>query len=365
MGLIRILLALFVVFYHCGGIFGIETMPGNVAVELFFIISGFYMALILNEKYIGAKGNYSLFITNRFIRLYPIYFVVLILSICTAFFYAFASSFTNYGQLNFFIANWDKLNFFSKCYLLFVNVSIVGQDFVLFLGLDPTTGSLAFTKNYAFSSVQLHQFLIIPQAWSIGIEIMFYLIAPFILRRSSLFLLLIALLSFSVKWYLPKIGLINDPWTYRFFPAELLFFCLGAMAYKGYVGLKKIKIPPYFNLFVFIITIVVLLMYNHLHYYIRQYLLFVGFAIALPFIFILSKRSKLDREIGELSYPVYISHVYFKTILYEFFSSTWIAAICATASIVFSFFANHFISKRIEIYRQKRFENNALLQTSS
>jgi peptidoglycan/LPS O-acetylase OafA/YrhL len=358
MGIIRVLLALFVVFYHCGSFFGIETMPGNVAVELFFIISGFYMALILNEKYIGAKGGYSLFISNRFIRLYPTYFVVLLLSICTAFIYAFASSFTNYGQLNFFITNWDNLNFFSKCYLLFVNVSVVGQDLVMFLGLEPTTGSLFFTKNYALMNVQVHQFLFVPQAWSIGIEILFYLIAPFFLKRSTLILLMIAITSFAIKAYLPKIGLSNDPWTYRFFPAELLFFCLGALAYKGYKVLEKITFSKYIGIFVFVTTLIVLLTYNYLHFYIKQYLIFIGFTMALPFIFILTKRSKLDREVGELSYPVYISHVFFKNIFINYFSITWIGAVCGASSIVFSYFINNLLSKRIEVYRQKRFANS-------
>ena len=44
------------------------------------MISGFYMAMILTEKYCGP-GSYRLFLTNRFLRIYPIYWITLGLSI--------------------------------------------------------------------------------------------------------------------------------------------------------------------------------------------------------------------------------------------------------------------------------------------
>ena len=53
MGTIRLLLALFVVVTHTESFFGFNFTGGQVAVEIFFIISGFYMTMILNEKYVG------------------------------------------------------------------------------------------------------------------------------------------------------------------------------------------------------------------------------------------------------------------------------------------------------------------------
>src|SRR6185437_11934638 len=78
MGLIRLLLALAVVATHCGPIFGCNLVGGQIAVQSFFIISGFYMSVILNEKYVGVNNSYRLFITNRFMRLYPIYWAVFV-----------------------------------------------------------------------------------------------------------------------------------------------------------------------------------------------------------------------------------------------------------------------------------------------
>jgi peptidoglycan/LPS O-acetylase OafA/YrhL len=52
MGLLRMLLAFSVLTSHMHGrgIFGFRILSGGLAVECFFMISGFYMALVLNEK---------------------------------------------------------------------------------------------------------------------------------------------------------------------------------------------------------------------------------------------------------------------------------------------------------------------------
>src|SRR5688572_272316 len=81
MGFLRFILAASVVAEHSTPIFGLSLTGGLLAVKLFFIISGFYMALILDTKYVSQVNRYWLFITNRFLRIYPCYFVVLGLSL--------------------------------------------------------------------------------------------------------------------------------------------------------------------------------------------------------------------------------------------------------------------------------------------
>jgi len=80
MGIIRLILALTVVAAHSTAIFGSTLVGGKIAVQSFYIISGFYMSLILNEKYVGKFNSYFLFLSNRFLRLFPIFWVVLILT---------------------------------------------------------------------------------------------------------------------------------------------------------------------------------------------------------------------------------------------------------------------------------------------
>ena len=65
MGLLRLFLAICVLLQHSGSSFLRNgSINGAMAVESFFIISGFYISMILDSKYIGIK-NYKLFITNR------------------------------------------------------------------------------------------------------------------------------------------------------------------------------------------------------------------------------------------------------------------------------------------------------------
>ena len=80
MGLLRLILALSVFIVHTGSFYGFNLVGFSVAVQSFFVISGFYMSLILNEKYKGP-GSYYLFISNRFLRLLPAHWVVLALAV--------------------------------------------------------------------------------------------------------------------------------------------------------------------------------------------------------------------------------------------------------------------------------------------
>ena len=81
MGFLRFFLAISVVIAHGGSIFGINLLGGQTSVQLFYIFSGFYMSLILNQKYIAKNSSFKLFITNRLLRLFPIYWFVLIFDV--------------------------------------------------------------------------------------------------------------------------------------------------------------------------------------------------------------------------------------------------------------------------------------------
>ena len=57
MGLLRFLLAMCVIAGHSIAIFGLPTLDARLAVKTFFMISGFYMTLILTSKYhAGHRG---------------------------------------------------------------------------------------------------------------------------------------------------------------------------------------------------------------------------------------------------------------------------------------------------------------------
>jgi peptidoglycan/LPS O-acetylase OafA/YrhL len=234
MGFLRFILAVTVVIAHSGPIFGYYFVGGVVAVQAFYIISGFYMSLILNEKYTG-KNSYKLFITNRLLRLYPIYWVIAGLMVILSCMYSIKTKGNNFGFLQLYNLYLNKMNFSTIIFLIFSNVFIFFQDVVMFLSINLSTGLLEFTKNFWDVEQPLYPFLLIRQTWTLGIELMFYIIAPFIVRKNKKVIFSLIFLSLILRGILMyKFGLRNDPWNYRFFPTELVFFLLGNISYKIY-----------------------------------------------------------------------------------------------------------------------------------
>lgn len=361
MGILRILLALSVLIAHSGSIFGFSFVNAEIAVQAFYIISGFYMTLILNEKYIGVNNSYKLFITNRFLRLYPIYWTVLLLTILYSIAVLIYTKGNYFGSLNVYSVNFENMNFGSFIFLVFTNLFLFLQDVVMFLGLNTTTGNLFFTSNFRETTPHLFSFLLIPQAWTIGVEIAFYLIAPFLVKRKIKIIIPLILLSLILRTVLYfHFDLKKDPWTYRFFPTELVFFLLGIVSYHIYKKLQIIEIKNDLMRLIWIAILVFTLVYSFLPIPFKSYLYLITFFISLPFVFILTKTWKIDSYIGELSYPIYISHILVLTVI-QALKIPIIGGVGLTltlSTIVFSVILNELVAKKIEKIRQKRIMPN-------
>lgn len=302
MGVLRLLLATAVVVYHL-------RVPhlltgGPVAVESFFIISGFYMALILDGRYADAWTFY----TNRALRLFPTYWVIAAASfvyVCI-----FASN---------RFAGFAALPTDAKLLIGATNLTLAGQDAVWFLASNGQ-GLLvvrAFQDTSYETSPQLWHFLLVFQAWSLSVEIAFYAMAPLLLRQRTAVIAAVALLSFGLRCYAYSIGVDQDPWTYRFFPFELSLFLAGSCAYRLYRRCKAriegsnavvMAIPV-------VATLYLLVTYSQpldlmIWKFSMKMLAFYGvLCLSLPFIFALTKDIGWDRLIGELSYPLYLCHI--------------------------------------------------------
>jgi len=360
MGLLRFLLAISVVIAHSSSVFGLNLVGGQIAVQAFYMISGFYMTLVLNEKYIGTNNRYKLFITNRLLRLYPIYWTVLIMTVLLSIIvYKFGSSGSFFGKLQPYYENIQSMNISAIFFLILTNCIVVFQDLVMFLGLDISTGKLFFTSNFQQTNPQLWSFLLVPQAWTIGIEITYYLIAPFIVRRKVKYIFLLIILSLILRIVLYYNGFQNDPWTYRFFPTELLFFLLGTISYHIYKKIKARKIKKLYHKIIYGLILLITLSYTLFTIPYGIYIYLLLFFLSLPFIFILSKNWKIDRYIGELSYPIYISHMLILTLVkYSHIKISELGVTIVLFSIIFSIFLNEFIAKKVEVYRQNRLNKN-------
>jgi peptidoglycan/LPS O-acetylase OafA/YrhL len=344
---------------HMGGLFGMNLVDPPAAVELFFIISGFYMALILSEKY----NSYFLFISNRFLKIYPAYLFILLVTLSLSGIYFIITHNYENGIIGKIAAANGKLPFSTWVLAILPNFTIFGQDLLFFLKTD-SSFHLHFTTNFSESPLILIRFLAVPQAWSISLELMFYLVAPFFNKLKTPVLLTIGLLSLGIKLMLHYKGLTHDPWTYRFFPSELLFFILGMLAYRFY------KTPFFSRLnggyavgrsnLPYIALVIILIFYSVLvRNTVLLNLLFVLFTFLLPFVFEKFKRNKLDKKIGDFSYELYIAHelcIYaLLTILNKISSHTEINKVAViVAALVFSYTVSVLVTQKIDKFRQRR-----------
>ncbi|GAA3919287.1 acyltransferase [Hymenobacter algoricola] len=358
MGIIRLLLAIAVVIAHSTSIFGFRMVEGAIAVQAFYIISGFYMALVLNEKYVGQAHSYRLFITNRLLRLYPIYWVVLALSVLGS-----VGGYWLTGNPFKLSAYFDALPYIQPgalAYLVLTNLVVVGQDAVFFLGLNPQTGGLFFAPDFHATKPPVYMFMFLPQAWTLGVEILFYLVAPFLVRRRVSVLVLLALGSLAIRLGLHQLGLSNDPWSYRFFPSEILFFLVGAICYRAYLVLKTRPVDWRVYQAMLGAALLVLLSYHWLPTDLpKRVLYYLFFALSVPFLFILTKKSRLDYRLGELSYPVYISHMFTGSVVKLVLDKAhvpeaWFGLVLVVVTVLFSLVLVRFIAEPVERYRQRR-----------
>lgn len=358
MGLIRFLLAITVVAAHSGSIFGLSMVGGRIAVQAFYIISGFYMSLILNEKYINGNGTYWMFLSNRLLRLFPIYWITLGLSfflgIYAIFFHSqeYATGVAQYFQY------FHDLKLGTWIYLVFTNLFLLLQDLTLFLGDNFAVNSSFFNLD-ANLAPRLESFLLIPQAWTLGVELTFYLIAPFILKKGIKPIVILIVTSLLLRFWLLGHGFNNSLWSYRFFPTEIIFFLAGSMAYRLYVYLKDFKLKRTSLAFIYFGLILFTLFYGYLPSPYSKALYFPVIVIALPFIFNFTKNFKIDSYIGELSYPIYITHIFMLNCILIFklphIGGPGLTLVVYT--VLFSMVINKLIAHRIEIFRQKRLKS--------
>ena len=335
MGTLRIILAISVAFAHFGLPFGILT--SDIAVQSFFVISGFYMALVLNEKY--APGSYRLFISNRLLRLFPAYLLVLALSLVVT-------------------GHWKQLmslDPFDAAYFVVSQLVIIGQETYFFLVVRD--GGLALALQPAGVPDLLYTFAPIPQAWTLALEIYFYLLAPLLVRRGPIVIasVIAASLVFrmGVQWLF---GFSGDPWSYRVFPSEMALFCAGALGYQVYASGDDSRRARLNGLLVLAsaLIFVCLTINKSKGFETLPSISFLAIVIvAVPRLFELSKNIGWDRYLGELSYPIYICHFLFGWILLP---ETLLASYGALfLTVTTSILIYHLVDQPIDRWRQKRF----------
>lgn len=316
MGMVRLLLALSVVMAHASPIFGQGLVGGRAAVQCFFVISGFYITMILNQDY----RNTPLFYLNRMLRIYPMYFAVLI-CILVLNHLGGSSSFSHITPIVHVIR-------------FLTNFTLFFQDTLVFTGIG-TDGSLHWAESFKNFERPGYLLIMIPPAWSISIELMFYLIAPFIVRRIPALLALLAA-SLAVRALTYIYISTGDPWTYRFILSEMGWFALGGLSYHLMRRFPALFAKAWLALPVTLGLILLMSCFKQITEWwslsplmgsldslqnpaleLTCYTFILLTALALPFLFSAFRNIKSDRFLGDLSYPVYLCHIFVIRVLNE------------------------------------------------
>jgi peptidoglycan/LPS O-acetylase OafA/YrhL len=349
MGLLRTILAITVVISHTPNPY--FFVGARNAVQVFYMISGFLISYVLLNT--PSYKSPLIFWINRALRLYPIYYVVAALTLV--------------GHAMFNPNYWAEIFQLSdgvRAFLATAAVTILGQDWTTFFTAQ--NGKLIFYSPGAENGIRLTNLLPVVQAWTLGVELSFYLLAPFIVSRPVVLLTLFCIsLGARLLAIMSGFGL-NDPWTDRFFPFELALFIAGMASHqllllrvKAAVSMPSTKRLPNY-------VLLATLFFGVIYYpiplpeIVKTPILFGMMFFALPFLFILQSENRWDRRIGDLSYPIYIGHLLILLALaylvkkYQFIEPLGLtrSLLGVAGAIAFAVVLNIFIAEPVENRRR-------------
>lgn len=216
---LRGLLAWTVVFHHIVLFTGLsQRFPwltfihplGDGAVSVFIMLSGFVITHLLIVK----PEPYWLYIRRRFLRIYPIYFVALVLGIAGT--YLNFQTFLHSDQTAFVYPNIERL--------AQNEIDIQGFGFIQHLVAHLTMLHGAIPSSLLNEA----QYTFLGPAWSLSLEWQFYLVAPLIIfaakgRLSSVLLSLVAVASL----FMYSKGVFGTFYLPSFLPGAGLYFSVG------------------------------------------------------------------------------------------------------------------------------------------
>lgn len=330
MGSLRFLLALAVVAFHAGPVLGLRGM-GSDAVPAFFILSGLYMALILETKYRDATLT---FYGNRLLRLFPMYWAFLLVIVAIA--AVPGPTQPGLDRLLYTVRMQEKAA--TESWLAAIpNLLMIGSDWLRQIHYDPTTGTFHWwlrTIPEGPNLYGMYHYLAVPQIWSLGVELIFYGIAPalVLLRTRTLVVLCAAFCLFGNELTAPL------AYAHMLPNVNFWFFLLGMIVYRSMHWVAPVPRPVHFVLAAIPFAVSFAWPMFKMDSEVRisagiNVLLFV-FALGLPSLFLLAKDSKTDRWLGELSYPIYITHFLFAFPAAEYGKYAGLA--CLLASVAMS-----------------------------
>ncbi len=280
-GTFRFFLAWCVVYVHLWEKVG---YIGVYAVYSFFLLSGYLMARVLNDRYGFDFTGLTRFSINRFLRIYPSYYFFLILSLSIVYIK-------------------PDISFGISSYLIFPDLK-------------------QMIYNFSIIKVTSVQPQLIPTAWSLRVELIFYLLLALIIARNRYICILFLICSIFYYAYLLVEGYALASKYFTLY-ASALPFCIGALAYFYRQELRFIKLT---HAKYIAILFVINLFYANFLGDPYKYGYFVSIFLGFLLIHALScagldKNSflmKADKLLGDLSYPVFLCHYFVYCLIVSF-----------------------------------------------
>jgi peptidoglycan/LPS O-acetylase OafA/YrhL len=315
MGLLRFILATAVICGHSTPIGNIPLLDDGLAVRAFFVISGFYMALILDSKYERKRHSLWLFYSNRFLRIYPMYYVTLLFALLIYFAAAIHTG-KPVDRLIYWVQAAHLGLWFPLILLALAQVLIFGIEASSLVDFNPDKGFSLQGTLPSPATVPGWRFSFLPQAWTIGIELAFYTLVPFLVHLRKRYLVAIIVVHFIIQFVMRHYWTttLGDVVLTHGFPFELGFFVTGILAYRLFY---KSAVPGFgsrnFNWLVVVaigVSSLTLGIWKNSTAQTGLALFYVGLLfLGICFLFHQTKNSAIDRYVGELSYPMYLAHV--------------------------------------------------------
>jgi peptidoglycan/LPS O-acetylase OafA/YrhL len=291
MGAIRLFLALAVLQSHVTAHFLIPAnlsinngltlgVNGGYAVFCFFVVSGFLISFVLEDKY-DRPGGTAAFYRARALRIYPLWWCL----------YLIVPFVTGAGLWNFITTR--------HVYDLLTGFFIYGSDWLLSFRAYPEHYTVPMPHGLELG-------------WTLATEMSFYLIAPFVLRSRAWVLAIFASsillrMLLNVEFPTETSTTLWISWCYYFFPSLALFFMLGHLSRQLYKKVPLTARGAWLGLgFAALVFLIQDARYSYEN--VDFYAAILIFAVCLPAIFEATKDNKICNFLGDLTYPLYLSH---------------------------------------------------------
>jgi len=250
---------------------------GMHAVYGFFVLSGFLMTLVISERYTTHYKGLIKYAINRFLRIFPTYWTIIVISL--------------------------------------IAILILSPDDILIRSISYPKTLSDFVKNLFIIGLEGgYKLRLVPPAWSLSIELVYYAVIPVVLAFGNKKGILIWFLISIVLTIIQAFGVADIKYKYTALLTGSLPFSFGSLLYfyKDSLGIifRKYIVVTFALFLTFALTSKSFTSTPQYGAYIS--IIFTGLLIIG--LFNLDKSNypvwvlKLDKFLGDIAYPVFLIH---------------------------------------------------------